>query len=70
MGQAKNRGTREERKAQAIERDELARNERIRKERERLEAMTPEEQVAESKRRAKGAEVMSMLRMLGGLAQW
>ena len=69
MGQAKNRGTREERIVQAIERNEQEREERIRKERERMAAMTPEERIAESRRRAKGARTMSMLQMFAGIAR-
>ena len=69
MGQANNKGTREERIVQANERNEQEREERIRKERERMAAMTPEERIAESKRRAKGAEAMSMLHMLAGMGR-
>ena len=60
MGQARRRGTYEERRAQAVERRRLEQLEATRAEAERLSAMTPEEREAEARGRSRAARVIAM----------
>lgn len=54
MGQAKTRGTFEDRKAQAIEREQRAEEARLEAERRRIAEMTVEQRQAEARRKAHG----------------
>jgi predicted Fe-S protein YdhL (DUF1289 family) len=60
MGQAKARGSREDRVARAIERDAKARADRERDEREEWERMTPGERDATMRRRMRLAQMLMM----------
>jgi hypothetical protein len=72
MGAAKQRGTREERIAQAVERDREAKEARIAAERARWEALTPEqreaERAAEARARRRILEMHAMAAMAAGAA--
>jgi hypothetical protein len=61
MGQAKLRGTKEQRVAAAVERDSAARAARQRAEAERLAAMTPAARKAESARKHRARMLTAML---------
>jgi translation initiation factor IF-2 len=61
MGEAKRRGTFEERRAQAIEREQLKREAAERAEAERRAAMTPEEREAEDKAKAEAGKKLSQI---------
>lgn len=73
MGQARRRGDREERIAQAIERDRARREAAVAAEMARWEALTPEQQEAERAEREraraahrKAAQLMAMAAAMGG----
>jgi len=70
MGAARNRGTREERQAQAIARDRAQREARVAEEMARWEALTPEERTAERERahraRMRVIELQAMTAMVVG----
>jgi hypothetical protein len=65
MGQAKQRGTLEERKNQSISRQKEERGERQRLETERWNALTPEQQEAETSKRARIQNKLRMISMFG-----
>lgn len=67
MGQAKRRGTREERVAQSIERQAEEKEERIRREKEIWEAMTPEQRAAHLARQEKARNALRLVSGIGGL---
>ncbi len=68
MGEARRRGTFEERRAQAVERERLARVEKAERERDRRAAMTPEEIAEEKRRRHRGQSLVAMAAGCAALA--
>ena len=70
MGQAKRRGTFEERKAQAIEREERAEYDRLKAEQKRLEAMSPAQREAEQRARSRAAyKMLTLFALTHGLTR-
>jgi len=70
VGQAKRRGTFEQRRVQAVERERLKRETAIRVEADRRAAMTPEQRAAEDKAKADtGRRLSQIMGMAHGLSR-
>jgi hypothetical protein len=70
MGQAKRRGTFEERKAAAILRKQEEDLRKARLEKARRAAMTPEEREEEAKRKAKAVQLLASMAAIAGSTRW
>jgi Spy/CpxP family protein refolding chaperone len=67
MGQAKRRGTREERVAQSIERQAAEKEARIQRDKEMWAAMTPEQRAQHLARQEKARNALRLVSGVGGL---